>query len=213
MWLKKKLITGALALASTQSALACGYHGAIGDHLSVMHPDSVVVAVALRRAAQAGTVNLSDLETALRRPGIYLDVVRRLQKFRSALAPVILDSNSDLTFSLGFVESGLWTRYGVSDGTVTVDIHTKGPREGEAVLLTGEPVLAEILNGTLTVDHAQANRLLMIEGQDHEKATIYRALTVIPLQETLESRQLSAVVNNPTANSQQKTHQRTPENP
>jgi len=191
-------------MAALQPAAACGYHGTIGNYLSVMHPSSLTVAVALRRAAEAGTVDLLDLDAAIHRPGMYLGAVRELQAFGSALATVAGDSDSGLTFSLGLVESGLWTRYEVTDGKVTVDLHNDGPHDDEAVLLTGEPVLADILNGSLSVERALANGLVLIEGKDDEQATIYRALARAPLQAKLDGRQLAATVNNATENTEQR---------
>ncbi|MCB0256488.1 MAG: hypothetical protein KDI55_22440 [Anaerolineae bacterium] len=182
MWFSKQMTAAVLGLACAHSALACGYHGAIGNYLAVMHPDSLVVAVALRQAAEAGTVDYSDLAVATRRPGMYLDVVRRLHQFRSAFTSVAADEDRGLVFSVGLVESGLWTRYDVSGGEAEADIHSEGPREGEAVVLTGDAALKGILSGTLKVDHALATGLVLIEGPEHEQTRIRRALTRLPAQ-------------------------------
>lgn len=194
MWLNKQLIAGVLGLACAHSALACGYHGAIGDHLSVMHPDSLVVAVAMRRAAEAGTLDFSDLEAAVRRPGMYLSVVRRLHHLRGPIASATANGDSELTFSVGLVESGLWTRYQASDGKVAVDIHSDGPRDGEAVLLTAEPVLRSIQSGSLTVEQALVEKLAVIEGQAYESATIRRVLEGASAQASVDRSQSNAKI-------------------
>lgn len=188
----KRMLIGLLGMACIPAAVGCGYHVAIGDHLEVMHPSSLTVAVALRRAAEAGTLDWSELEAALHRPGKYPEVVSQLEAFGSALESVAAKSDGGLTFSLGFVESGLWTRYAVSDGKVTIDIHGKGPSQDEAVVLTGEPVLTEILNGTLPLEYALSNHLVVIEGKNDEQAAIHQALSGIA-RSTPGSGKLAAV--------------------
>jgi hypothetical protein len=107
---------------------------------------------------------------------LYVDAVRRLQEFGRALAVSPAAADLPASFSLGCVDSQLWTRYSQSNGRVRVDIHTGGPAEGEAVVLTGEPVLTEILVGRLSVDRALADGMILIEGGENEKTAIRHAL-------------------------------------
>jgi len=79
------------------------------------------------------------------------------------------------------VESQLWSRYSQSDGKIRVDIHTDGPAKGEAVVLTGEPALTEVLAGRLSIDRALADGMLVIVGNESEKTAIRHALKATSL--------------------------------
>ena len=141
-----------------------------------MYPGSLPVAVALRRAADSGVIDATGLEAPSKGAAFYVDTVRRLQEFRKALAASPATAELPASFSLGYVESRLWTRYSQSNGKIRVDIHTDGPAKGEAVVLTGEPVLTEILAGRLSVDRALADGMILIEGGENEKTAIRHAL-------------------------------------
>jgi len=141
-----------------------------------MYPGSFPVAVALRRAADRGVIDATALEASSKGTALYVDTVRRLKEFRKALAASSAAAELPASFSLGYVEIQLWTRYSQSDGTVRVDIHTDGPAKGEAVVLTGEPVLTEVLAGRLSVDRALADGVILIYGNESEKMAIRHAL-------------------------------------
>jgi hypothetical protein len=141
-----------------------------------MYPGSFHVAVALHKAADNGVIDAAALEATSKGTALYVDAVRHLQEFRKALAASPAAAELPASFSLGCVDSQLWTRYLQSNGRVRVDIHTGGPAEGEAVVLTGEPVLTEILVGRLSVDRALADGMILIEGGENEKTAIRHAL-------------------------------------
>jgi len=165
-----------LGLGIAPAAIGCGFHPALEVQLESMYPGSFPVAVALRRAADRGVIDATALEALSKGTALYVDTVRRLKEFRKALAASSAAAELPASFSLGYVESQLWTRYSQSDGTVRVDIHTDGPAKGEAVVLTGEPVLTEVLAGRLSVDRALADGVILIYGNDSEKTAIRHAL-------------------------------------
>jgi hypothetical protein len=134
------------------------------------------VAVALRKAADNGVINAAALEAPGKGTARYDDTVRRLQEFRNTLAASPAAAELPASFSLGYVESDLWTRYTQSDGKIRVDIHTDGPTDGEAVVLTGEPVLTEVLSGRLLLDRAIADGMILVDGNENQKAAIRHAL-------------------------------------
>jgi hypothetical protein len=144
-----------------------------------MYPGSFPVAVALRRAADKGVIDATALEAPSKGTALYVDTLHRLQEFRKILAASSVAAELPASFSLGYVESSLWTRYSQSDGKVRVNIHIDGPVKGEAVVLTGEPVLMEILAGRLSIDHALADGIILIYGNDSEKSAIRRALIAV----------------------------------
>ena len=175
MSINKHLLAGLLCLVAGP-AFGCAYHGAIDAQLKVMYPGSLAVAVALRQAADAAVIDADALVAPQRRRALYIDSVGRLQAFRTAMTAA---GGLPPAFSLGFVESGLWTRYHHTDRQLRADIHTAGPDDGEPVVLTGEPVLEEILAGTLSAERALDDRLVLIQGSDEERAALRRALAAI----------------------------------
>ena len=146
------------------------------------------MAVALRKAADRGVIDAAALEAPRTRAALYIDSVARLHKFRRALAASPAASALPASFSLGYVESGLWTRYSQSDGGSEVEVRTDGPADGEAVVLTGEPVLTALLAGTLSVDRAVAEGLVVIDADGRETAAIRQALMASSSYDKISSR-------------------------
>jgi hypothetical protein len=153
-----------------------------------MYPGSFPVAVALRKAADRGVIDATALEAPSKGTALYGDTVRRLQEFRKALAVSRAAAELPASFSLGYVESQLWTRYSHSDGKIRVDIHTDGPVKGEAVVLTGEPVLTAVLAGRLSVDRALAAGMILIDGNKSEKTAIRHALIATSMAHRISRR-------------------------
>jgi hypothetical protein len=100
----------------------------------------------------------------------------RLQAFREAIAASPAAAELPSSFSLGCVEIWLWSRYSGVDGKIRADIHTDGPAEGEAVVLTGQPVLMELLAGRLSVERAMAEGLILIDGDESDQMAIRHVL-------------------------------------
>ena len=170
------VLAGFLSLSAAPAAIGCGFHSPLEVQLDSMYSGSFPVAVALRTAADRGEIDANALEALSKGTARYADTVRRLQEFRQSLAASPAAAELPASFSLGYVESRLWARYSQSGGEVRVDIHTDGPVEGEAVVLTGEPALTEVLSRRLSVDRALADGLILIDGNEHEKASIRHAL-------------------------------------
>jgi hypothetical protein len=177
---------GLFFLGASPAALGCGFHN-LEMQLESMYAGSLTVAVALHRAGENGVINAAALEAPSKGTALYADSVDRLQAFRKALAASPAAAKLPASFSLGYVESHLWSRYSLSDGEVRVDIHTDGPAIGEAVVLTGEPVLTEVLAGRLSVDRALADGLIVIEGNESGKTAIRQALKAMSMSNRISS--------------------------
>ena len=173
-------------MCCASTTLACGYHGTMGERLSAMHPGSVQVAVALRRAADSGVVDGKALDDIGRRPALYLETVRRLHTFKRAFNRAIdralgaSDPGVVPPFSVGLVESGLWTRFSPGAAGLRIEVHTEGPGIGETVILTGEPVLAALLDGDLPISEAMAQSLIVLDGDPQSQAALREALSRLP---------------------------------
>lgn len=168
-------LAGLLGLGSAPSAVGCGFH-TLEMQLGSMYPGSLKVARTLRSAADSGVIDAASLEALSTGAAHYDDSVHRLQAFGEILAASPAAAELPASFSLGYVESHLWTRYSQFEGEVHVNIHTDGPAEGEAVVLTGEPVLTAVLAGRLSLDRALADGMIVIDGNESEKTAIRHAL-------------------------------------
>jgi len=153
-----------------------------------MYPGSFPIAVALRKAADSGVIDAAALEAPGKGAALYDNTVRRLQDFRMTLAASPAAADLPASFSLGYVESQLWSRYSRVDGKIRADIHTNGPAEGEAVVLTGEPVVTELLAGRLSVERALAEGMILIDGNESDKTAIRHAFVAISAAPKISSR-------------------------
>jgi hypothetical protein len=181
-------LTGLLYLGVAPAAIGCGFHPALEVQLESMYPGSFPVAVALRKAADSGVIDAAALEAPRTPAALFIETTPRLQRFKKALAASPAASELPSSFSLGYVESRLWTRFSDSDGEISIEIHTTGPAPGEAVVLTGEPVVADLLAGRLSVDRALADGMILIDGNESEKSAIRHALNTTSTVNRISSR-------------------------
>jgi hypothetical protein len=177
-----------LCLGVAPAAIGCGFHSPLGVQLEGMYPGSVTVAVALRKGADSGVIDAAALQAPAERHALYIDSVGRLQKLGNALAASPAAAQLPVSFSLGYVESRLWSRYSQADGKVRADIHTDGPAQGEAVVLTGEPVVTEMLAGRLSVERALAEGMILIDGNKGDKTAIRQVFVAMSAAPRIGSR-------------------------
>jgi hypothetical protein len=160
------------AVGQTAPALACGYHG-LGNGLAPAHPRSIEVAIAIREALDRQVIEAPPLLPALTQ---FARVGRWLEQLRERLA-VDRDAEPPLPpIALVLVESRLWARYRLHDGKVSLAPHVAGPTAGDVVVLTGEPVLKGLLDGSLSVESAIAEGILVVSGSSNSGAPAEEAL-------------------------------------
>ena len=181
-------LAGLLCLGAAPAAIGCGFHPSMEVDLESMYPGSVPVAVALRKAADSGVIDAAALEAPAKSTALYDNTARRLQDFRMTLAASPAAADLPASFSLGYVESHLWTRYSQVGGKVRADVHTDGPAEGEAVVLTGEPVVTELLAGRLSVERALTEGMILIDGSESDKTAIRRVFVAMSAAPKISSR-------------------------
>lgn len=148
---------GALGATASALASACGYHVAIGG-VSVAHPSSIPVAVAIHAAVSEGRLApLADAPSPLaliRANGAMRNFAVALQSDTSDLPPV----------ALVLVEAHLWGRVVPGAGPMSWQAHADGPASGDVIVVTGEPALAALLDGRLRWDAAIASGLVVVAG-------------------------------------------------
>lgn len=140
----------------------------MSDGFAAVCDESINVAVAMRRAADEHALKLLPPD---RDREVALDLaIRRLEELRQRLR-----TGTPQTFFLVLVESGLWSRFEVSESEVRAQHHLVAPSPGDPIIVTGEAVLAALLGGQLSPGEAISRRLVIASG-DNEKATALLAV-------------------------------------
>jgi hypothetical protein len=153
------VLSSALLAAASVPARACGYDGLMSD-LTAQHPRSIDVALALRASVERGEIQTLE---ALPPPFGFLRANRLLQRFAPSIGGIGGVAGSTRPVAVLLIESGLWTRYTISDaGQAMAWPHIPGPQPGDAVMVTGEAVLEALIAGTLAAERAVERGLLLL---------------------------------------------------
>src|SRR5262245_42849960 len=116
------------ACGGASSGVACGYHGGPGDGFSAQHPQSIAVAVALRRALDDGVLASPKVLPPFL---AFSRASHTLHEVQRALAADVEPSQAAVGFALLLVEAGLWARYHVDAGQAVLEVDVTGPLPGD----------------------------------------------------------------------------------
>ena len=164
-------LTALAALAPV--ALGCGYEDPNSAAvqrgvLNHAYPNALYVVGALTQARMEGVLAPPPQAPAAQAPAAkdpfgsqFRKTARMLEQFGDTLGA---DASDDLDFSLLLIEPMLWTRFAVRGGAVAASVHVAGPAEGDAVMITTEAALAEIVGHRLTGERAADIGLIRIYG-------------------------------------------------
>jgi hypothetical protein len=157
---------------------------------NIGHPQALTVAVATREAMDAGTLPETAVEGALSNMKLRMaaiDALKGLQGRLEAAVPV-----SELTmlpdFYVLLIEIGTWGFFHATQAGFDPDITPEPPdvtsesqADRDVVFVSSEATMQAILNGTLEVQVAFDNHLIMLDaGEAHTKllrATLDKAFT------------------------------------
>ena len=169
------LAVAVLLASQTGPAAPCGFHSAIGNNFSAMHPKSIDVALAVRDAVVAGMIEPAADPAAAGNAG-YWRAVGHLTTLHAALTAERADVSGPI--SVLFIDSGLWARLTPKVDGLTMDIHTAGAQPGDVAVITSETVLSAILDKRLPVADALESGVIAIDGEavDATRHLIARAL-------------------------------------
>lgn len=159
----------ALAATAPAATSACGYHLAVGG-VSVVHPSSIPVAVAIHEAVLAGR-----LRQAAEVPAP-LALVRANGAMRSFASVLQADAPGLPAVALVLVEAHLWGRAVPGAGAMAWQPHADGPAADDVIVVTGEPALAALLDGRLRWDAAIASGLVVVAGPEQARAQVVDTL-------------------------------------
>jgi hypothetical protein len=152
------------------TASGCGYDVQIGGGISTAHAASIPVALAVHDAVSTGRLaRLPDAPAPLallRANGAMSTFAFVLKPGAAALPPM----------ALVFVEAHLWGRYTQEPAGTRFQPHVDGPGPGDVVLVTGEPVLRALLDGSITWAAALATGLVVVDGPAEGRERVSRFL-------------------------------------
>ncbi len=179
-------------LLGLQTVLACGYHVGLADaRFDVVHPKSLSVAVALRKASLSGHLDVT-LPTESRLPTFvskgYATAVRQLTELRSRLAhgTARLDQDDARRFALVFVRSRLWSEYVGLGQDIALTVHTPPTNKPTPLILSDETVLRALFEGDLSLDEAMKEGLLVVANDpDGRLERVFRTAFRTVGEETL----------------------------
>ena len=173
----------ALLLASGPPTAACGYHGnpAVGA-LNIAYPNALWVRTAVWQAQIEGLLERDTTEPpanpVARRMALaqrYRAVTRQLAGLSDHLAS--LPSTAPLpAFSVLLMGPMLWSRFEPGHGPTTLQVHADGPRSGDVVLLTDEPVLAALAGGRLRLGRAIELGVVRLYGSQASIVAVSQAI-------------------------------------
>lgn len=156
---------GALGATGSAAVNACGYDLTIGG-VSVAHPSSIPVAVAIGAAVREGRLApLADVQAPIaliRANGAMRNFAMALQSDTPDLPPV----------AFVLVEAHLWGRAVPGAGRISFQAHAEGPATGDVIVVTGEPALAALLDGRLRWEAAIASGLVVVAGPAEARAQV-----------------------------------------
>jgi len=152
---------------------ACGYHGGLGNSLTPVHPRSIEVAIAIRDSLDRQVIEAPPRLPALTQ---FASIGRWLEQLRQRLAAGADPEAPPPPIALVLIESRLWARYSMHDGKLSLASHVEGPAAGDIVVLTGEPVLKGLFDGSISAERAIADGILAVDGPLSSGAPVEEAL-------------------------------------
>lgn len=165
------LILAAGILCAGGTSIACGYHNPSDVARGVMnfvYPKSLYVRTAVWQAQNSGLLPPRP-RSAVKDLFAYQRTTAGLQELGRALGAV---PDPGFGFTVVLLDSMLWTHYGAGDSGFGVSVHVKGPKAGEAVLVTESVVVDALNTGAISFDVAESKGLVRIYGPEKGQDTL-----------------------------------------
>lgn len=168
---KSAAVAAILAVMLPASAPGCGFDAQIGGGVSIAHPASVPVAMAVGDAMSAG--RLSPL-VEVPPPLALMRANGAMQTFAAVLKPGV---GTLPPVALVLIEAHLWGRITSESAGMRFEPHVAGPAAGDVIVVTAEPALKALLDGRMTWAVALASGLVVVDGPSEGRAQLARFLS------------------------------------
>jgi hypothetical protein len=182
--------------ASAAAGHACGFEDPNGADaqrglLNFAYPHALYVMTAVWRAQAAGVIARDELSPAARMLIGFQKAVGRLQALRDRMAASPGSSEAP-AFAMVLVGPMLWTRVERAEEGLVMTTHVEGPKVGDVVIVTDEPVIAALADGRLTPQAAREGGLLRIYGPEVNAARLTAWLDGLSAQASVPAAGLTA---------------------
>jgi len=131
--------------------------------LNLTYPKALYVTSAVWRAQQENIVARDDRSPAVRALLGYQLAVRKLAALRERL--VGAEAARAPSFAIVLLGPMLWTRYERAPGGLSMTPHVDGPKTGDVVMVTDEPVIEAMVEDRLTSTDALELGLIRYYGE------------------------------------------------
>lgn len=157
---------------------ACGYRDSTNTRAGILnwvYPNSLHVRGAIWNAQEAGELPYPEADRVTaggsddNSPDIvaFQETERVLRALCAGLSEMTPDERKE-RFSLVLVETVLWSQFTLSGTQNKVDVDTDGPIVGDLVVVTDEPVLYAMVEGSLALSTAVKSGLVKLYGQPEQ---------------------------------------------
>ncbi len=170
----RNAVAATLLMAAAWPAGACGFHGAVDlnrSALNLAYPKALYVHTAVWMAQLEGVIARNEPAAepderpeALRALAAYRDTAGQLGLFRD-LAGAHVDRGAVPAFTVVLVGPMLWARFEPAGAGLAMAVHVTGPVPGDVVVVTDRPVVAGLVDGTLTPRSARERGLIRFYGE------------------------------------------------
>jgi hypothetical protein len=164
------LLVASIAAVSPPMVWACSYEAGPAGGVSVAHPSSIGVAMAIGGAVTTGRLQpLVEVpaQIALTRASL------AMRAFAGSLDP---SAEGLPPIAVVLVEAHLWGRATSGPRGPQFAAHVDGPSVGDVILVTGEPALRALLAGDMTWSTALGSGLVVIDGAPEARDRLARLL-------------------------------------
>lgn len=149
-------------------SLACGFEDpqsavVARGVLNWAFPDSLHVTTAVWQAQAEGVISRDQTPAVAKALVGYQKATEKLAAFRDGLAAG-LDEHEVPALAMVLLGPVLWTRFQRNGLAVDMAAHVVGPAAGDAIIVTDEPVIQALMDGSLTPRAAREFGLLRLYG-------------------------------------------------
>jgi hypothetical protein len=157
---------------------ACAFDGLFDGSLGYVHPRSVEVALAVRKAVVDGLLAEQALAPVIPGAAGLWRATEQLNQLGRRLSAMSAEAPRDIPCIAALLsESALWARYvGYPQGFVTL-IHAAGPQPADVVIVSDLAVLTALNGGSLGVADALERTLIVIDTTGPKADAVATLLT------------------------------------
>ena len=182
------LITSCVTGIVPRQAFACAFDGIFDGSLGYVHPRSVEVALAVRKAVIDGVLAEQALAPVVAGASGLWRASEQLNQLGRRISAVSAEPRADIpSIALVLSESALWVRYVGNQRGFLTHVHAAGPQPADVVIVSDLAVLTAVNGGSLGVSDALDRMLIIIDTTGPKADAVATLLTAALGQNAVSS--------------------------